>query len=478
MTNNNIIPIILCGGSGSRLWPLSRKSFPKQFLQIKLGEESSLLQSTQKRLLGLRNLSNPIIICNEEHRFIAAEQFREINVKPEAIILETCGRNTAPAIAVGALKAIEKGDDPFLLVLSSDHSIKDNNEFQATIEQGIEYANNGLLVTFGIVPKSPETGYGYIECIRKFSLDNKKGIPIKKFIEKPNKEKAKKLIRDNHYLWNSGMFLFRASTILEELEKFQPDIVSICNDSLKKSKIDLDFIRLENVSFEKCQNISIDVGVMEKTKRGIVLPLDAGWSDIGSWKSLWEHEEKDAENNFVMGNVITRDTTNSYIRSNERLVVGIGIKNLIIIETSDAILVCDNKYDQHLKEIVNHLQKEGYEEGITHKKVYRPWGNFFSLVEDVDWKVKRIEIKQGASLSLQLHKKRSEHWVVVKGTALAQLENKEIILEENQSIYIPFGTKHRLSNPTSNPLVIIEVQCGKYLGEDDIVRFNDVYGRV
>ncbi len=478
MRNNNIIPVILCGGSGSRLWPLSRQSFPKQFLPIMLKGDDTLLQSTHKRLKGLINISDPMIICNEEHRFIAAEQLREINVQPKDIFLEPCGRNTAPAITIAALKAIEKGQDPFLLVLASDHSIKDLKEFVSIITMGIKYANDGKLVSFGIIPESPETGYGYIECLNQFSKENKKGIPIKKFIEKPNIEKAKKFIKDKRFLWNSGMFLFKASVILKELNNFNPEIVDFCEKSLNKSKVDLDFIRLEKKSFEKCPDMSIDNGVMEKTNLGIVIPLDVGWSDIGSWKSLWEYEEKDIEGNVIIGNVIAKDTINSYLRGEERLVVGLGIKDLIIVDTKDAVLICDKKYDQKIKDIVNLLKKEGYEEGVNHKKVYRPWGNFISLAEDENWKVKRIEVKKGASLSLQLHNQRSEHWVVVKGTAIAQLDKKEIVLKENQSIYIPSGSKHRLSNNSKKPLVIIEVQCGSYLGEDDIIRFNDIYGRL
>tara|TARA_B100001093_G_scaffold519597_1_gene609382 strand:+ start:1279 stop:2715 length:1437 start_codon:yes stop_codon:yes gene_type:complete len=478
MRNNNIIPVILCGGSGSRLWPLSRQSFPKQFLPIMLKGDDTLLQSTHKRLKGLINISDPMIICNEEHRFIAAEQLREINVQPKDIFLEPCGRNTAPAITIAALKAIEKGEDPFLLVLASDHSIKDLKEFVSIITMGIKYANDGKLVSFGIIPESPETGYGYIECLNQFSKENKKGIPIKKFIEKPNIEKAKKFIKDKRFLWNSGMFLFKASVILKELNNFNPEIVDFCEKSLNKSKVDLDFIRLEKKSFEKCPDMSIDNGVMEKTNLGIVIPLDVGWSDIGSWKSLWEYEEKDIEGNVIIGNVIAKDTINSYLRGEERLVVGLGIKDLIIVDTKDAVLICDKKYDQKIKDIVNLLKKEGYEEGVNHKKVYRPWGNFISLAEDENWKVKRIEVKKGASLSLQLHNQRSEHWVVVKGTAIAQLDKKEIVLKENQSIYIPSGSKHRLSNNSKKPLVIIEVQCGSYLGEDDIIRFNDIYGRL
>lgn len=478
MSINNIIPVILCGGSGSRLWPMSRESYPKQFLPIMVKEEETLLQSTQNRLKGLRNLSDPMVICNEEHRFIAAEQLRQINVKAQNIFLEPCGRNTAPAITIAALKAVEKGEDPFLLVLSSDHSIKDVKEFLLTIEKGIKYADDGKLVTFGVIPHSPETGYGYIECLTCFSESDKKGIPIKKFIEKPSKETAKSLVKDKHYLWNSGMFLFRASVIIKELSIYNPEIVNSCAESLKKSKKDLDFIRLEKKSFEKCPEISIDFAVMEKTNLGVVFPLDVGWSDIGSWKSLWEYEDKDVDGNLLIGNVIAKDTSNSYMRSEERLVVGLGVRDLIIVDTKDAILICDKKYDQKLKDVVNQLKKEGFEEGKIHKKIFRPWGNFISLAEDENWKVKRIEVKEGASLSLQLHKKRSEHWVVVKGTALAQLDNKEIILKENQSIYIPSNAKHRLSNTSDQTLVIIEVQCGEYLGEDDIVRFNDIYGRL
>lgn len=478
MIEEKIIPVIICGGTGTRLWPLSRESFPKQYLSVIQGSQYSLFQNTLKRLEGLNNFERPIIICNEDHRFIVAEQLRQINIHDAEIFLEPCGRNTAPAISIAALRAISKDKNSFLLVLAADHLIRDEIKFKNAIIHGAKYAENERLITFGIVPTSPETGFGYIEASEKFNLFNLEPIKIKQFIEKPNKEKAEKLIKDKCFLWNSGMFLFRASVILRELSKFNPEIVDFCKESLKKSKIDLDFIRLEKKSFEKCPDMSIDIGVMEKTNLGIVLPLDVGWSDIGSWKSVWEYEEKDIEGNLIIGNVIAKDTTNSYLRSEGRLVVGLGVKDLIIVDTKDAVLICNKKYDQKLKDIVNKLKKEGYEEGKNHKKVYRPWGNFISLAEDENWKVKRIEVKEGASLSLQLHNQRSEHWVVVSGKALAQLDKKEIVLKENQSIYIPSGSKHRLSNISNKPLVIIEVQCGKYLGEDDIVRFNDVYGRL
>ena len=477
MNKNIIIPVILCGGSGSRLWPLSRQSFPKQYLSIMKNTEKSLLQNTQERLEGIKNISNPIVICNEEQRFVAAEQLREININPRNIFLEPCGRNTAPAITIAVLKALEEEKDPFLLVLAADHVIKNKKRFQLVIEKGIKFANQERIVTFGIVPTHAETGFGYIEGFSKFNLEDCDGIPIKRFIEKPQLKDAKKFVKDHHFLWNSGMFLFKANTMLKELLKFNKKTVELCKDSLLKSKKDFDFIRLDKNSFEGCPEVSIDVGVMEKTKLGTVLPLKVGWNDIGSWTSLWNFEEKDSDNNVVLGNVINRNSRNCYLRSEERLVVGIGLKDLIVVETNDATLICNNKNDQEVKDLVNYLKKERLEEGKNHKLVYRPWGSFISLAEDVNWKVKRIEIKKGASISLQLHQKRSEHWVVVKGQAIAQIEDKKFNLIENQSIFIPMGSKHRLTNSGINKLVIIEIQTGEYLGEDDIFRFEDNYGR-
>ena len=477
MGSESIIPVILCGGTGSRLWPLSRKSYPKQYLSIIKDSKKSLLQNTQERLKGINNLSNPIIICNEEHRFITAEQLREIKIKPYEIFLEPIGRNTAPAVAVACLEAAKENKDPYLLVLSADHVIKNSDQFKATIKEGIKYASKGRIVTFGVIPNSPETGFGYIEASNEFVKDKIEGLPIKRFIEKPTKKIAEKLINDRRFLWNSGIFLFKTSVLLEEIKKFNPDIIDCCSSSLENSINDLDFRRLEKESFQKCPNISIDIAVMEKTNLGTVLPLDVGWNDIGSWKALWKFEERDKNGNVILGKVETNNTYNSYLRSEERLVVAIGIKDTILVETNDAILLANNKYDQHLKKVVDQLDKNGYKEGKIHKKVYRPWGNFISLASGKTWKLKRIEVNQGASLSMQLHKFRSEHWVVVKGKATVQINNKKSILKENQSIFVPLGSKHRLSNFSSEKLVIIEVQSGSYLGEDDIKRFKDEYGR-
>ena len=477
MNNDIIIPVILCGGKGSRLWPLSRASFPKQFLSIIKNEEKSLLQNTQKRLKGIKNVSSPIIICDEEHRFIVAEQLREIDILPSNIFLEPCSKNTAPAIAISVLKAIEKGQNPFLLILAADHVIEDVSKFQFVIEKGMRYASEEKIVTFGIVPTTPETGFGYIESLKEFDLNDLCGIPIKRFIEKPDQIRAREFIKDKHFLWNSGMFLFKAKTMLKQLSEFNPEIIESCKEALEKSKKDFDFVRLNKEAFEKCQEISIDVSVMEKTKLGIVLPLDVGWNDIGSWSSLWKYEEKDSLNNVVLGKVINKNSRNCYLRSEEKLVVALGIENLIVVETADATLICNKQNDQEVKDLVKFLNKNDFVESRNHRLVYRPWGNFISLADDSNWKVKRIEINPGASISLQLHKKRSEHWVVVKGQAIAQIENKKFNLIENQSIFVPLGSKHRLTNSGKGILVIIEVQTGKYLGEDDIFRFTDNYGR-
>ena len=477
MARNTIIPVILCGGSGTRLWPLSRQSYPKQYLSLTKNSEKSLFQNTQLRLEEIPKISQPIIICNEENRFLAAEQLREINIKPRNIFLEPFRKNTCPAIAISALEALKSEEDPYLLVLASDHQINDIRKFQITIQEGIKYANQGRIVTFGIVPDYPETGYGYIETKVEYSLSDLKGIPIKKFIEKPNREKAKQLIKDKHYLWNSGMFLFKAGIVLNELNKYKSEMVKACQESLSKGSRDFDFTRIDKQSFEKCEEISFDFAVMEKTNLGTVLPLDVGWNDIGSWRSLWSYEDKDSNNNVLVGNVISKNNKNCYIRSEERLVVGYGLSNLIVVETRDAILICDINDAQGIKDLVEQLINDGYEEGINNKLVYRPWGNFITLAEDPNWKVKRIEINSGASISLQLHKQRSEHWVVVKGEAVAQIQDKKFNLFENQSIFIPLGVKHRLTNSGKNKLVIIEVQAGNYLGEDDIFRFEDNYGR-
>ena len=478
ITDNSIIPVILSGGSGTRLWPLSRESYPKQFLALDSRTKKTLLQKTYERLLGLEGLENPILICNENHRFIVAEQFREINTDPQAIILEPVGRNTAPAIAVAALQAISLGKDPLLLILAADHLIENIIEFQRVIQSAKVYAKQGRLVTFGIVPTCAETGYGYIEA-KEFNDDEDQvdGIEINKFIEKPNQEIAEKLIKDSRYTWNSGMFLFKASSIISELEKFSPEIINYCKIAIEKDVEDLDFLRLETESFKKCPKISLDIAVMEKTKLGTVLPLNAGWSDIGSWKSLWDISQKNKDGNYINGKIIAEKSRNCYLESEQRLIVGIGIENLIVVDTNDAILVANRDESQNIGNIIKNLCSKDFPEGKIHRKIYRPWGNYTTIVEGNRWLVKLIEVKPNASLSLQMHHYRAEHWVVVNGTALIEKNGEKQLLSENESTFIPLGCKHRLSNPGRIKLELIEVQSGVYLDEEDIIRFEDSYGR-
>ena len=478
ITDNSIIPVILSGGSGTRLWPLSRESYPKQFLALDSRTKKTLLQKTYERLLGLEGLESPILICNENHRFIVAEQFREINTDPQAIILEPVGRNTAPAIAVAALQAISLGKDPLLLILAADHLIENIIEFQRVIQSAKAYAKQGRLVTFGIVPTCAETGYGYIEA-KELNDDEDQidGIEINKFIEKPNQEIAEKLIKDSRYTWNSGMFLFKASSIISELEKFSPEIINYCKIAIEKDVEDLDFLRLEAESFKKCPKISLDIAVMEKTKLGTVLPLNAGWSDIGSWKSLWDISQKNKDGNYINGKIIAEKSRNCYLESEQRLIVGIGIENLIVVDTNDAILVANRDQSQNIGNIIKNLCSKDFPEGKIHRKIYRPWGNYTTIVEGNRWLVKLIEVKSNASLSLQMHHYRAEHWVVVNGTALIEKNGEKQLLSENESTFIPLGCKHRLSNPGRIKLELIEVQSGVYLDEEDIIRFEDSYGR-
>ena len=473
----DLIPVILSGGTGSRLWPLSRASYPKQYLKLDANNNFSLLQNTYLRLKGLNNLATPIIISNEEQRFIVAEQMKEINVRPYSIILEPEGRNTAPAIALAAIKSLENGNDPTLLILSSDHKIVNQKKFKKVIEDSLNYSEDGSLVTFGIIPNSPETGYGYIETYCEVASQTS-SIKIKKFIEKPSLDKAKTFLEGKHHLWNSGIFLFKASAILKELKKFEPDLIKNCEESIKKGVVDLDFFRVNKQSFIKCPNIAIDVAVMEKTDLGVVTPLDVGWSDIGSWQSLWAISDKDEKGNLTSGNVLVDNVENSYLRSEERLIVGIGLKNLVVIETIDAIFVADLNQAKSIKKLVSELETNGKPEGTKHKKIYRPWGNYISIAEGNNWQVKKITVNPNCSLSLQLHKHRTEHWIVVGGTAQVEIDGIVSVLNKNESTYIPLESKHRLSNKGDQLLVLIEVQSGNYLGEDDIVRFVDNYGRV
>ena len=474
----NTYPVILCGGYGTRLWPLSRKSFPKQFLSLNSNSKYSLLQQTQNRIKGFANFSNPILICNEEHRFIVAEQMREIDVVPNSIILEPIGKSTAPSIVLAALQSLKSNKDSMLLILSSDHLMTCDESFNMGLQNAFKLANEGRIVTFGIKATSPNTGFGYIQSIKPLNFKSAEGCEIKRFIEKPNLPLAKEFILDDRYSWNSGMFVFKASTIIAEMEKFHPEIISCCKKALVSIKEDLDFKRIDEKIFSDCPSCSIDVAVMEKTKIGSVVPLNIKWTDIGNWKSLWEYNKKNKQGNVVEGKVFLNNVYDSYFNSSkERLIVGMGVKDLIVVDTDDVTLISDKNNSQEVKNLVQEIKTLGMKEAENHKTGFRPWGKYLSMANDKFWQVKLIEVKPGQSLSLQKHNYRSEHWVVVKGIAKVRIEEKIINLKVNQSTYIPLGLKHQLSNPGEEILSIIEVQCGTYLGEDDIIRYEDKYGR-
>ena len=473
-----IIPVILAGGSGTRLWPVSRYCHPKQFKSLNGNSEFSLLQDTIQRLVNIKNIGSPIIVCNEEHRFLVAEQCNEINVKPKEIILEPLAKNTSPAIIAATLTVSEVNKESNILVVSSDHIIKNQAQFFNAVEAGVNYSANGNIVLFGVVPNSPNTGYGYIKVKDRPNVDDLEGKDIIEFIEKPNIEVAKKFLDDGHYLWNSGMFLFKASTLISEIKNFDNETYEYVKNSYVKKIKDLDFIRLNKDEFAKCNAISIDNALMEKTKLAVVLPIDKGWSDIGSWHSLWQIEDKDKDNNFVTGRVHSEKNKNCYLRSDNRLLVTIGLENIVVIETDDVVFAGDIKKSQEIKNIVNTLKEKKVTESESHSLMYRPWGNYKSMLHGERWQVKIIRVKPGASLSLQMHHHRAEHWIVVRGTAEVEIDGVKKFLSENQSIQIPLASKHRLHNPGKLTLELIEVQSGSYLGEDDITRFDDVYGRV
>ncbi|MCK5542931.1 MAG: mannose-1-phosphate guanylyltransferase/mannose-6-phosphate isomerase [Desulfobacterales bacterium] len=469
-----IIPVILAGGSGSRLWPLSRKHYPKQL--IELVNENSMIQGTLLRLAGQDNIGQPVVICNDEYRFMIAEQMRKINIDPALIILEPVGKNTASAIAVASIMIEARYDNPVLLVLPADHLIENVASFHDMIDLGNNVAKKGNLVTFGIIPKEPETGYGYIrkaDCIPGFSNVYK----IDKFVEKPIFEDAKKYVDSDEYCWNSGMFMFETSTILQELNKYASDIVEICQIAVNKGEEDLDFFRLDKKSFEKAPSDSIDYKVMEKTSKGVIIPCNIGWSDIGSFNALYRAQKSDKNQNVLNGDVLLDDVTNSYINAKNKLVAVVGVKDLIIVETKDAVLVTHQDKAQDVKKIVEKLKKNNRPEVVVHSKVYRPWGYYETMDISNRFQVKRLTVNPGAKLSLQKHFHRAEHWTVVAGSAMITNGDKEMLLNEDQSTYIPLGVVHRIKNPGKIPLEIIEVQSGSYLGEDDIVRYDDVYGR-
>ena len=468
-----IIPVILSGGSGTRLWPLSRALRPKQLLPLTSG--STMIQDTVLRLQGIDGLAAPIIVCNEEHRFMIAEQMREISVEPLAIILEPSGRNTAPAVAVSAIKANEIEDNATLLVLPADHVIKSTSAFQQAISIGYEAAQKDNLVTFGIVPNAPETGYGYIQSGEE--IDVVGVCKVKRFVEKPDQKKANEYVGSGEYFWNSGMFMFRSSVFLNELSKFNQEIMDYSSESIKKAQSDLDFIRLDKEVFERCPSDSIDYAVMEKTQNAVILPVDIGWNDIGSWSALWEVGASDKDGNVTKGDVCIIDCKNSYIHSESRLVTSLGVTDHIIVETADAVLVAHKDASQNVKTIVDSLKESGRNEALVPHKVYRPWGTYECIDYEDRFQAKRITVNPGARLSLQLHHHRAEHWIIVKGTAKVTCGENVFIMSENESTYIPLGEKHRLENTGKIPLELIEVQTGSYLGEDDIVRFDDEYGR-
>ncbi len=466
-----LIPVILSGGAGTRLWPLSRELYPKQLLA--LTSKRTMLQETALRLAGITGATAPIVVCNEAHRFTVAEQLQALGDSPAAILLEPVGRNTAPAVALAALMARDIDASATLVVAPADHVVRDARAFQRAAELAVAEAQSGKLVTFGIVAHTPETGYGYIRC------DDGPGpaFPVAEFIEKPPIDVARQFVDSGDYYWNSGMFVFTAARYLEELKAFAPDILEAVEAAYAAATTDLDFVRIDRAAFDQCRSESIDYAVMEKTKDAVVVPLDAGWSDVGSWSSLFEVLPSDEEGNVLQGDVLVYDTRDCYVQSTSRLVAAVGMDDHIIVETKDAVLVAPKGRVQDVKELVAKLKKAGRTESALHREVFRPWGSYDSIDGGERFQVKHLSVKPGGMLSLQMHHHRAEHWIVVSGTARITCDDKVFLLAENQSTYIPVGSTHRIENPGKVTLHIVEVQSGSYLGEDDIVRLEDNYGR-
>ncbi|MDR3564377.1 MAG: mannose-1-phosphate guanylyltransferase/mannose-6-phosphate isomerase [Negativicutes bacterium] len=467
-------PVILAGGTGSRLWPLSRQSFPKQFIALDGQGQGTMFQRTLARLEGLQH-APAVVVSNEQHRFIVAEQLRLAQMSSQRIILEPLARNTAPAIALAALKARADGSDPILLVLAADHHIQDEEAFRAAVRVSQVHAAAGRLVTFGITPTHAETGFGYIQCGPSVGQG---GFTIAAFKEKPSPVMAEEYLSSGAYLWNSGMFMFRASVFLSEMEQHRPHMLAACRVALAHAESDSYFLHVQAKDFSLCADESVDYAVMEHTAVGTVVPMDAGWNDLGSWSAIWDVGPRDADENRLEGDVLAIATRNCLVQSNHRLVATVGLENLIVIETKDAVLVASRHDSQQVKDVVKRLQAQEREEYLSHPLVNRPWGHYDTVDKGERYQVKRISVLPGESLSLQLHYHRAEHWIVVSGTARVICGDKELILSENQSTYIPLGVKHSLANPGKVPLELIEVQSGVYLGEDDIVRFEDRYGRL
>ena len=466
-----IYPVILSGGAGTRLWPLSRAVMPKQLLP--LVSDKTMLQETALRVADWPELQAPVVVCGNEHRFMVAEQMREAGVSPLGILLEPVGRNTAPAVAAAANFLLAIDPEAVMLVLPADHVITDRAAFAVAVQQAATLVGHGALATFGIVPTGPETGYGYIHR----GAASGAGFAVDRFVEKPDRATAESFLADGNYYWNSGMFLFRAGTYLEELAAFKPDIASAAEAAVRLGYRDLDFCRLDEASFSACPSDSIDYAVMERTSHAVVVPADIGWSDVGSWSALWEVQQQDGERNATRGDVYMDGVSNSLIRAESRIVAAIGVKDIIIVETNDAVLVVHKDSVQRVKQVVDHLKLQARTEHLHHTKVYRPWGHYEGIDMGDRFQVKRITVKPGEKLSLQMHHHRAEHWVVVSGTARVTCGDTVKLLSENESTYIPIGMNHRLENPGKLPLHIIEVQSGSYLGEDDIVRFEDIYSR-